>query len=136
MPNAQYRNAVETLMKSLTDYYGNADFSDTAAMSTRGKFMHFNGPVHTSTPTTNAGGDDHTDSNANSHFQPNSPHSILAELFLLIPEERLEQYPTKRVQVTPQLPLTTATTTFTSKLHRHSTKPHCMLHDRCHQQYI
>ena len=104
MPNAQYRSAVKTLMKSLTDYYGNADLSDTAAVSTIGKFMHSSGPVHTSTPTPNAGGDNNTDSNANSRFPPNLPYSILAELFLLIPEERLEQYPTERVQVTPPTP--------------------------------
>ena len=111
MPNAQHKSAVKTLMKSLTDYYGNADLSATAAVSMRGEFMHFSGPVHASTSTTNAGGDDHTDSNANSHFPPNSPHSILAELFLLIPEERLEQYPTKRVQVTTATTTVTATAT-------------------------
>ena len=82
MPNAQYRSAVKTLMKSLTDYYGNADFSATAAVSMMGKLMHFSGPVHASTPTTNAGSDNHIDKN-NNNFPLNLPHSMLAELFLL-----------------------------------------------------
>ena len=54
---------------------------------------------------TNAGGDNHHDnhdSQANSHCNLTYPTQIKpAELFLLIPKERLEQYPTKRVQVTP-----------------------------------
>ena len=83
MSNGQYRDALKTLLKSLTDYYGAAVFPDTAHVSRLAELVDFNGLLCSPTSTNNAGGDNHTDSNDNSHFPLNLPHSMLAELFLL-----------------------------------------------------